>query len=69
LEAIHCQKISWMNSWNGSGTQSDKNPEQWGSCVVANNASSCVGNKLLCICYFDFNGCWEYDKRLWHTYV
>jgi hypothetical protein len=28
LEAIHCQKISWMNSWNGSGTQSDKNPEQ-----------------------------------------
>ena len=40
----------------------DTNPEYWGSCVVASNASSYVARKLICIFYFDFNDCWEYDK-------
>jgi succinate-acetate transporter protein len=28
-----------------------------------------VASKLICIWYFDFNFFWEYDKRLWHTFV
>ena len=47
----------------------DKNKEQWVSCVVTSKRSSYVASKLICICYFDFNGCWEHDKRMWHTFV
>ena len=56
-------------NWKGGHRWQEPRKVRLLRCCKECQYSSCVANKLICICYFDFNGCWEHDKGLWHTFI